>query len=314
MKIEWIKDLKDGAHVHDEFIVASVNKCASDKGKQYLNVVLQDKTGTINAKKWDVTERDLGLIVPGKVLEFDGEINSYKGILQFKIIYASEVDEKIINIENFKKVSPIPLDELKAKLDYYLHSFKDKDIELITNTVINHFYDKYITYPAAVKIHHEFGSGILHHSLAMADLADQVAKLYPSVDRDLLVAGALMHDIGKTVEYKDLPIPEVTTEGKLIGHISIMYAEFKNIVDKLNIKSEVPLLLEHMILSHHGKLEFGSPVLPMTREAMLLSMIDLLDSQLMVVDKALKDVKPGEFSERIWSMDNVAFYKPKERK
>ncbi len=314
MKIEWIKDLKDGAHVHDEFIVASVNKCASDKGKQYLNVVLQDKTGTINAKKWDVTERDLGLIVPGKVLEFDGEINSYKGVLQFKIIYASEVDEKLVNIENFKKVSPIPLDELKAKLDYYLHSFKDKDVDLIVNTVINHFYDKYITYPAAVKIHHEFGSGILHHSLAMADLAEQVARLYPSVDRDLLVAGALMHDIGKTVEYKDLPIPEVTIEGKLVGHISIMYAEFKNIVDKLNIKSEVPLLLEHMILSHHGKLEFGSPVLPMTREAMLLSMIDLLDSQLMVVDKALKDVKPGEFSERIWSMDNVAFYKPEERK
>lgn len=314
MKIEWIKDLKDGAHVHDEFIVASVNKCASDKGKQYLNVVLQDKTGTISAKKWDVSERDLNLIVPGKVLEFEGEINSYKGVLQFKIIYVSEVDEKLINIENFKKVSPIPLNELKAKLDNYLHSFKDKDVELITNTVINHFYDKYITYPAAVKIHHEFGSGILHHSLAMADLAEQVARLYPSVDRDLLVAGALMHDIGKTVEYKDLPVPEVTTEGKLIGHISIMYAEFKNIVDKLDIKSEVPMLLEHMILSHHGKLEFGSPVLPMTREAMLLSMIDLLDSQLMVVDKALKDVRPGEFSERIWSMDNVSFYKPKERK
>ncbi len=314
MKIEWIKDLKDGAHVHDEFIVASVNKCASDKGKQYLNVVLQDKTGTISAKKWDVSERDLNLIVPGKVLEFEGEINSYKGVLQFKIIYVSEVDEKLINIENFKKVSPIPLNELKAKLDNYLHSFKDKDVELIANTVINHFYDKYITYPAAVKIHHEFGSGILHHSLAMADLAEQVARLYPSVDRDLLVAGALMHDIGKTVEYKDLPVPEVTTEGKLIGHISIMYAEFKNIVDKLDIKSEVPMLLEHMILSHHGKLEFGSPVLPMTREAMLLSMIDLLDSQLMVVDKALKDVKPGEFSERIWSMDNVSFYKPKERK
>lgn len=314
MKIEWIKDLKDGAHVHDEFIVASVNKCASDKGKQYLNIVLQDKTGTISAKKWDVSERDLNLIVPGKVLEFEGEINSYKGVLQFKIIYVSEVDEKLINIENFKKVSPIPLNELKAKLDNYLHSFKDKDVELIANTVINHFYDKYITYPAAVKIHHEFGSGILHHSLAMADLAEQVARLYPSVDRDLLVAGALMHDIGKTVEYKDLPVPEVTTEGKLIGHISIMYAEFKNIVDKLDIKSEVPMLLEHMILSHHGKLEFGSPVLPMTREAMLLSMIDLLDSQLMVVDKALKDVKPGEFSERIWSMDNVSFYKPKERK
>lgn len=313
MKTEWIKNLKDGDHVHDEFIIASVNKCASDKGKAYLNVVLQDKTGSMNAKKWDVSERDLSLIIPGKVLEVEGEINSYKGILQFKILTVYETNQELVDISNFKKVSPIPLDVMKAKLDNYLHSFKDKDVELITNTVINHFYDKYITYPAAVRIHHEFGSGILHHSLAMADLADAVAKLYPNVDRDLLVAGALMHDIGKTIEYKDLPVPEQTVEGKLIGHISIMYAEFKNIVDKLNIKSEVPLLLEHMILSHHGKLEYGSPVLPSTKEAMLLSMIDLLDSQLMVVEKALNDTKPGEFTERIWSMDNVSFYKPKER-
>lgn len=313
MKIEWIKDFKDGQHVHDEFIVANVTKCASDKGKQYLNVILQDRTGTISAKKWDVSERDLCLICAGKVLEFEGEINSYKGVLQFKIISVYEVEQSLINIEDFKKVSPIPLATLKEKLDYFLHSFKDKDVELITNTVINHFYDKYITYPAAVKIHHEFGNGILHHSIKMAELAEAVSKIYPTVDRDLLVAGALMHDIGKTVEYKDLPVPEQTVEGKLIGHISIMYAEFKKIVDGLNIKSEVPLLLEHMILSHHGKLEFGSPVLPSTREAMLLSMIDLLDSQLMVVDKALNIVKPGEFSEKIWSMDNVSFYKPKER-
>ena len=148
----------------------------------------------------------------------------------------------------------------------------------------------------------------------MADLAEAVAKLYPSVDRDLLVAGALLHDIGKTIEYKDLPVPEQTVEGKLIGHISLMYAEFREIVDNLNIKSEVPLLLEHMILSHHGQLEFGSPVLPSTREALLLSMIDLLDSRMMVLDKAYAEVKPGEFTERLWSMDNVSFYKMKERK
>lgn len=313
MKTEWVKDLRDGQHVHDEFIVANVNKCASDKGKSYLNLVLQDKTGTINAKKWDVSDNDLSIIVPGKVMEFEGEINSYKGTLQFKVTGVSETIKELVNIADYKKVSPIPLETLKARLDAYLKSFKDPDVSLITNKVVEHFYDKYITYPAAVRIHHEFGSGIIHHSLAMADLAEAIAKLYPEVDRDILVAGALLHDIGKTVEYKDLPVPEVTTEGKLIGHISIMYAEFKKIVDPLNIKSEVPLLLEHMILAHHGQLEFGSPVLPETREALLLSMIDLLDSRMMVLDKALKEVKPGEFTERIWSMDNISYYKPKER-
>ena len=210
-------------------------------------------------------------------------------------------------------MSPLPLDEMKKRLDAYLNSFKDKDVEKITKAVIEHFYDKYITYPAAVKIHHEFGSGILHHSLAMADLAEDVAKRYPQVDRDLLVAGALMHDIGKTIEYENPLMPVQTVEGKLCGHIAIMYAEFKKIVDELNIKSEVPILLEHMILAHHGKMEWGSPVNPATREAWLLSQIDLIDSHMMVLDKALDPVKEGEFTPRLWVMDDVSFYKPKKR-
>lgn len=313
MKVEWIKDLKDGQHVHDEFIVANVNKCTSDKGKIYLNIILQDKTGSISAKKWEVTDHDLSIIRPGKVLAVEGEVNSYKGILQFKVLNVEETINELVDISNFKKVSPIPLKELEERLAKHIASLKDPDVALITKTIINHFYDKYVTYPAAVKIHHEFGSGIIHHSVVMADVADAVAKCYPQVDRDILVAGALMHDIGKTIEYEDLPVPEQTIEGKLIGHISLMYADFKKIVDELNIKSEVPLLLEHMILSHHGELEFGSPVQPSTREALLLSMIDMIDSRMMVLDKAYAIVSPGEFTERLWAMDNVSFYKPKER-
>lgn len=313
MKVEWIKDLKDGQHVHDEFIVANVNKCTSDKGKIYLNIILQDKTGSISAKKWEVTDHDLSIVRPGKVLAVEGEVNSYKGILQFKVLNVEETINELVDISNFKKVSPIPLKELEERLAKHIASLKDPDVALITKTIINHFYDKYVTYPAAVKIHHEFGSGIIHHSVVMADVADAVAKCYPQVDRDILVAGALMHDIGKTIEYEDLPVPEQTVEGKLIGHISLMYADFKKIVDELNIKSEVPLLLEHMILSHHGELEFGSPVQPSTREALLLSMIDMIDSRMMVLDKAYAIVSPGEFTERLWAMDNVSFYKPKER-
>ena len=311
--MKWVKDLVDGERVSGALLVTGVNKGVTDKGQVYLNVTLQDKTGSIEAKKWEVSDEDLELFTIGNVVFVEGVVNLYKNANQLKINNAASVSPSDVDFSNFQKVSPIPLEDMKKKLDHYLNSFKDKDVELVTKTVIHHFYDKYITYPAAVRIHHEFGSGILHHSLAMADLAEEVAKLYPQVDRDLLIAGCLIHDIGKTVEYEKPLTPTITLEGKLAGHISIMYAEFRKIVGPLNIKSEVPLLLEHMILAHHGTLEFGSPVLPTTREALLLSMIDLLDSRMMVLDKAFEGVKPGEFTQRVWAMDNVAFYKPKER-
>ena len=312
--MKWINEFQDGDRIIGQLLVTSATKGVTEKGMSYLNVTFQDRSGTIEAKKWEATDEDLMILVPGSVVNVDGRVNLYKGANQFKIQEVSKVEDlSQINLANFQRVSPIPLEDMKKKLDYYLNSFKDKDIELITRTVIKHFYDKYTTYPAAVKIHHEFGNGILHHSLAMADLAEDVAKRYPQVDRDILVAGALMHDIGKTVEYENPLMPMQTVEGKLCGHIAIMYAEFKKIVDELNIKSEVPILLEHMILAHHGKLEWGSPVQPATREAWLLSQIDLIDSHMMVLDKALAPVKEGEFTPRLWVMDEVSFYKPKTR-
>ena len=312
--MKWINELVDGDHLIGQLLVTQANKGITEKGQAYINVSFQDKTGSLEAKKWEATDLDIATLVPGAVVNVDGVINLYKGQNQLKILSVSKVEDlSSINLAQFQRVSPIPLDEMKAKLEKYLNSFKDKDVELVTRTVIKHFYDKYITYPAAVRIHHEFGSGILHHSLTMADTAEAVAKIYPQVDRDILVAGALLHDIGKTIEYENPLMPKQTVEGKLVGHISIMYAEFKKIVDDLHIKSEVPLLIEHMILAHHGKLEFGSPVLPSTREALLLSEIDMMDSRMMVLDKAYANVKPGEFTEKLWMMDNTAFYKPKDR-
>ena len=312
--MKWIKDFVDGDRIIGQLLVTSASKGVTEKGMAYINVTFQDKSGTIEAKKWDATDEDLSLLIPGSVVLVDARVNLYKNVNQLKIQSISKIDDiSEVDLSNFQRVSPLPLDEMKKRLDAYLNSFKDKDVEKITKAVIEHFYDKYITYPAAVKIHHEFGSGILHHSLAMADLAEDVAKRYPQVDRDLLVAGALMHDIGKTIEYENPLMPVQTVEGKLCGHIAIMYAEFKKIVDELNIKSEVPILLEHMILAHHGKMEWGSPVNPATREAWLLSQIDLIDSHMMVLDKALDPVKEGEFTPRLGVMDDVSFYKPKKR-
>ena len=312
--MKWIKDFVDGDRIIGQLLVTGATKGVTEKGMSYINATFQDKSGTVEAKKWDATDEDLRLLVPGSVVMVDAMVNLYKGQNQLKLMAVSKIENlDEVDLSNFQRVSPIPLPEMKARLDKYLNSFKDKDVEKVTKAVIEHFYDKYVTYPAAVKIHHEFGSGIIHHSLAMADLAEDVAKRYPQVDRDILVAGALLHDIGKTIEYGNPLMPVQTTEGKLCGHIAIMYAEFKKIVDNLDIKSEVPILLEHMILAHHGKLEWGSPVLPATREAWLLSQIDLIDSHMMVLDKALEPVKEGEFTPRLWVMDETSFYKPKKR-
>ena len=311
--MKWIKDFIDGDHIIGQLLVVSSTKGTTDKGLSYLNVTFQDKSGTIEAKKWDASDDDLKVLSPGSVVLVDAIVNLYKNQPQLKVVGISKLDPKEIDMSNFARVSPIPLEELKARLDKYLSSFKDKDVEKVTKAVISHFYDRYITYPGAVKVHHEFGSGILHHSLFMADVADALSKIYTQVDRDILVAGALLHDIGKTIEYENPVAPVQTAEGKLCGHVAIGYAEFKRIVDELHIESEVPLLLEHMILAHHGTLEFGSPVMPATREALLLSEIDMLDSRQMILDKALDQVKEGEFTPRLWMMDDTSFYKPKKR-
>jgi len=311
--MKWIKDFVDTDHIVGQLLVVSATKGTTDKGLNYLNITFQDKSGTIEAKKWDASDEDLRTLAPGSVVLVDGIVNLYKNQPQLKVVGVSKVNKEDVDMNNFARVSPVPLEELKAKLDKYLNSFKDKDIEKVTKAVISHFYDRYITYPAAVKVHHEFGSGILHHSIFMADVADAIAGIYKQVDRDLLVAGALLHDIGKTIEYENPIAPVQTAEGKLCGHIAIGYHEFKTVVDSLGITSEVPMLLEHMILAHHGSLEFGSPVMPATREALLLSEIDMLDSRQMILDKALDQVKEGEFTPRLWMMDDTSFYKPKKR-
>lgn len=311
--MKLVKELVDRDEISMPLLVVSSTKGTTDKGLSYLNVTFQDKSGTIEAKKWDASDENLRTLAAGSVVNVVGIVNLYKNQPQLKIVNVSKVDPKTVDMNSFARVSPIPLEELKTRLDKYLNSFKDKDVEKITKAVISHFYERYITYPGAVKVHHEFGSGILHHSLFMADVADAIAKIYTQVDRDILVAGALLHDIGKTIEYENPIAPIQTAEGKLCGHVAIGYAEFKRIVDELDIKSEVPLLLEHMILAHHGSLEFGSPVMPATREALLLSEIDMLDSRQMILDKALDTVNEGEFTQRLWMMDDTSFYKPKKR-
>ncbi len=310
--MDFIVNWKEGDSYEGELLLVNCVKGISNNGQPYLSLTLQDKTGSIDAKKWDATESDMNICVIGNVIKVDLDVIEYRSALQAKIISITPVDQQKIDYTRFCIESPIPQEELIRKMNKYISSIENDDCKRIINACLKRHYNEFVTYPAASRNHHEFASGLLLHTISMLDLASAIQNLYPSLNRDLLLTGVLLHDIGKTIELSGPVATKYTLEGKLLGHISLMVGELRHIVEQENIHSEVPLLLEHMILSHHGEQEFGSPVPPLTREAFALHVIDDFDAKMIMIDKALDGVKEGEFSLRVPSLDGRAFYNHKK--
>ena len=309
--MKMISEFNDHDHIEGQFLVGNVAKGVNANGGSYFSVELRDASGSINAKKWDATLQDEEIFIAGNVIALVGETNRYKDALQLKILSAELVPLEEINAERFVKAPPVSKDILIERFNKYVSSINNPDCKKILDYMINKYQDKLFSYPAAVSIHHEYSSGLLMHSISMADLAAFLCPIYEA-DYDLLITGCLLHDMGKITELEGPIVYKYSIEGKLLGHISIMAAEIRKAADELKITSEVPLLLEHMVLSHHGQQEFGSPIMPLTKEALLLSLIDNLDSKMVVVNKALAEVEPGGFSNKVFPLDNRAFYKPKK--
>lgn len=309
----FINQYSEGSRINCPLLVVNVSKGVSGNNAAYLTITFQDKTGTIDGKRWDMKPEDEVTFSIGNIVNIEADVIDYRGNLQLKVNSGLLVDKNEVDVSLFVPSSPIPVEELEAKLSTLLESIKDEDVSKIVTTLISTYYKQYISYPAATRNHHEFASGLLHHTLTMAALADQVCLTYPELDRDMLIGGVLLHDLGKVIELSGPIIPKYTVEGKLIGHISLCAAEIKRVAEQLAITSEVPTLLTHMVLSHHGHLEYGSPVLPLTREALMLSMIDEMDSKMMMLEKAYTNVASGEFTERVYTVNNVNFYQPIKR-
>ena len=306
-----IIDLHDHDHVEGQFLVGNVSKGVNANGASYLSMELRDASGQINAKKWDATPDDEKLFLAGNVVSIVAEANKYKEQLQLKVLSAELVPLEEIDVAKFVKAPPVSKEQLIKRFNAHVNSVKNEDCLKIINYMLDKYQDKIFSYPAAVSIHHEYSSGLLMHSITMADLANYLCPIY-DCDHDLMITGCLLHDIGKVIELEGPIVYKYSLEGKLLGHISIMCAEIRKAAEALEIKSEVPLLLEHMVLSHHGQQEFGSPVMPLTKEGLLLSLIDNLDSKMVVVNKALLEVEEGSFSNKVFPLDNRAFYKPKK--
>lgn len=306
-----IGEFNDGMRIQGQYLVSNLSKGINVSGMQYLNVELKDASGTITAKKWESTLADETLFAIGNIVFVEGEVIKYKEALQLKILGANIVPMEEVDVSNFVKKPPVPKKELIARFNSYVESVKNPDCRALLDYFIKKFSPKLYDFPAGVSVHHEYGSGLLMHVTTMAKIAKELCPIY-DCDYDMVMTGILMHDMGKTIEFEGPAVYRYSFEGRMLGHISIMVSEIRMAAEKLNITSEVPLLLEHMVLSHHGEPDFGSPVPPLTKEAMLLSFIDNLDSKMVIANKALETTEEGTFSQRIYPLDNRCLYKTKK--
>lgn len=324
-----ISEIKDGESVYGQFLVSDCKKGVTAKGDSYLTIVLQDYSGTVEGKKWTVGPDDLEIFAKGTVVQVSGVANFYRNALQLKIEHGEPVVAAGIDWSRFVQHAPVEKEVLTKKLNMYLKSFADPDVRALTEAMLEKFKDRYFDWPAAAKNHHDYVSGLLYHSLTMADLAAKVCQIYPSLNRDIVIAGALLHDIGKCVELSGPNATSYTIEGKLLGHIAIGQAELRQVAKKLGMydyddlpeeektpasplwhKKELAIVFEHIILSHHGIPEYGSSVRPLTREAQAVSMIDDMDAKMMILEKAYEPIECGEFTPKLFTMDDRYFYKP----
>ena len=276
---------------------------------KYLNIVLQDSSGTIEAKKWEIEEYDEKVIKQGSIIFVEGDVLLYKNDFQLKVSKVGLVNDSELDVSQFIASAPVSRNDLQKLLFEYVEKITDKEIKRVVEEIIKNHYISLSNYPAATKNHHEYASGLLHHTTSMLRVGELLSSVY-SVNTSILYAGIILHDIGKTIELSGPIVPKYTTAGKLLGHISIINAEVAETCKNLGINGETSILLQHMILSHHGQYDFGSPVLPMTKEAELLHFIDNIDSRMTALDKALNQVESGEFTPRQFSLEDRSFYKP----
>jgi 3'-5' exoribonuclease len=300
-----------GEQVDIYLLIKTVTKGIASNGKPFLTLILQDKTGEIEAKLWDASPEDEVVYVPESIVKVFGDINNYRGRTQLKIRNIRPANSSDpVRIADFLEVAPMKQEDMIDKITKYIFEMKNPNIQRITRHLLKKYQNEFLEYPAATKNHHEYISGLAYHVVSMLDLAKAIANLYPSLDRDLLYAGVILHDLGKVIELSGPISTTYTVAGNLLGHISIMVNEIGKAAEHLGITGEEVVVLQHMVLSHHGKAEWGSPKPPMVKEAEILHYIDNLDAKMNMLDRALEKVRPGEFTEKIFALDNRSFYKP----
>lgn len=307
-----ISELKEQQSMDSLMLVSQVKEGVTVSKAPYVSVTFQDNSGTIEGKLWDVKPHQKEVLKAGAVVQVKAEVLKYRGALQLRVIDVKDVDMAMVDMSQFVATGLIAKDVLVKEIYEAVDSITNDHLRLLVNTLLKENEEEFFRHAAASKNHHEFVGGLATHVVGMLRIGNAICEWYPMLNRDLLISGILVHDMGKLEELTDSVVPEYTLEGKLLGHISIMQAKVAKVAEALQIDDESVLLLRHMILSHHGEYAFGSPVLPMIPEAEVLHMIDNLDARMEMFRKLLEPVEEGTFSPRVFSLENRSIYKAKK--
>ncbi|MCR5374061.1 MAG: HD domain-containing protein [Lachnospiraceae bacterium] len=283
--MRYIETLKEGMNVQDIYLCKQ-RRCAlvTKNGKQYDDIILQDKTGVINGKIWEPYSGGIDECDDLDYVEVSGKVTEFNGSLQIRVERLRKVHEGEYVPSDYIPMSEYDIEEMFGKVLKLVESVKNPYL----NALLKHFFVEdekmvkaYKHQSAAKSIHHGFVGGLLEHSLSVAVSCNYIAEHYKFLNRDLLITAALLHDIGKTREFSAFPLNDYTDEGNLLGHI-VMGSEMVGEAAK-DIEGFPEALLnelKHCILSHHGKLEFGSPKKPALVEAVALNFADDMDAKL----------------------------------
>lgn len=290
--MKYLKDLTDGERVQEIYFCKHKQAAVTKNGKEYFNVILQDKTGTMDAKVWDPNSAGINDFDAMDYIYINGDVSNYMGALQMSIKRARVCSEGEYDQAEYLPVSEKNIDEMYQQLLAMVEKTKNVYLkELLKKFFVEDeaFIKRFKSASAAKAVHHGFVGGLLEHTLSVANLCEFYCKQYPVLKRDLLITAALCHDIGKVKEIAAFPVNDYTDEGNLLGHI-VMGSEMLG--ERIRTIEGFPKVLEgelkHCILSHHGELEYGSPKKPALIEAVALNFADNTDAKLQTFKELLQ--------------------------
>lgn len=317
MKEIYIKDLRKDQEVVEFFMVKASAVKTGSNGKQYLDITLGDMTGELTGKKWDVSDGEYPALVDIKekdIVKIKGVITEWAGQLQFRVQRIRKANEQDgMQIGWFVKAAPEDPQEMYDFVYGVASDLKDDELRALCQRILTDNRERLLYYPAASKNHHAQLGGLLYHTKRMLMTGQRVCEVYTNLNPDLVLTGVILHDMEKLNEIEadvDGIASGYSFEGQLLGHLIQGVKTIDRLALEMGMDREKALMLEHMILAHHYEPEFGSPKKPLFPEAEVLHYLDILDARMFDMQAALEATQPGEFSDRIWTLDNRKLYKP----
>lgn len=305
--------------VDEEFQIYTLIKNAdirmAKNGKTFIAFTFQDTSGSIDGKFWDASAEEVERFVAGRVVVLSGKREVYQGnpqvkITQLRLAKPEEPSDPTLYMER----APMKKEDMETEINQTLFEITNPHWNRIVRFLLTKYQKEFFDYPAAKRNHHAYASGLAYHTTSMLRLGKSIVKEYPELNAALLYAGIILHDLGKVIELSGAMSTEYTLAGNLVGHLVLVNEEITKacIALKIDDANEDVIVLRHMVLAHHGLLEYGSPVRPRIMEAEILHQIDNLDASMQMLLTSIRQTAPGEYTDRIFGMDNRSFYVPKE--